>query len=488
MMASTWVQFPFIYYFDVRVWLRQLSKEIGRRITLSEIPNSEIEKWSTSHFDAIWLMGLWQTGEQSRIMALDNPHVTEERAALLPDWRSDDVVASPYSIADYRVAEALGGEAALAKLRKRLAQRGIKLILDFVPNHTAPDHPWVGTNREFYISIPEERLEQMEKGAYFATEDGTHLACGRDPNLPPFRDTLQLNFANGDLRSALIGTLQRIATQCDGVRCDLAMLVLKDVFNRTWGSLAGEMRAEFWDVAIAEVKKVAPQFLFVAEAYWGTEWHLQQLGFDFTYDKTLYDRILQGDISGVKAHLTADWEFASKLVRFTENHDEARAAAAFGANNKAASLLTLTLTGLRLMHEGQREGFHQKLPLFSLRRLEEEPDLDVEAFYDRLLEVIGNPAITRGDFRLIESKGEGSETVIAFQRCCGEEGRIICAVNLSDRGSEISFETDAFAHVKDYREMRIISTERTRSPQVDLWPGGITLRLRAHEGLLFVVR
>jgi Alpha amylase, catalytic domain len=150
-MTSSWVQFPFIYYFDVRVWLRQLSKEIGRRITLSEVPDSEIEKWSTSHFDAIWLMGVWQTGEQSRILALDNPHLTE-RAALLPDWKSDDVVASPYSIADYRVAEALGGEAALAELRKRLAQRGIKLILDFVPNHTAPDHPWVGTNREFYIS------------------------------------------------------------------------------------------------------------------------------------------------------------------------------------------------------------------------------------------------------------------------------------------------------------------------------------------------
>ena len=109
------------------------------------------------------------------------------------------------------------------------------------------------------------------------------------------------------------------------------------------------------------------------------------------------------------------------------------------------------------------------------------------AFYEPLIEVIGNPAITRGDFSLLELKGEGSGTVIAFQRCCGEEGRIICAVNLSDRGGEISFETDAFAHVNDYREMRIVSTERACTPQADLWPGGVTLRLRAHEGLLFVV-
>jgi glycosidase len=170
---------------------------------------------------------------------------------------------------DYHVTEALGGDAALAELRKRLAQREIKLILDFVPNHTARDHPWVSTNREFYIAIPDEQLEQMEEDAYFSTDDGTHLACGRDPNLPPFRDTLQLNFANRDLRSALIEALQHIASQCDGVRCDLAMLVLKDVFNRTWGSLAGEMRAEFWDVAIAEVKKIAPSFLIYSRSLLG---------------------------------------------------------------------------------------------------------------------------------------------------------------------------------------------------------------------------
>jgi glycosidase len=485
-MTTSWVQFPLIFNFDVRFYLRQLSRENGRTMTLAEVPDTEIDTWSASHFDAVWLLGVWQSGRQSRRLALNSLHLSDESTVFVTDWKSEDIFASPYSIADYRVAEALGGDLALAEFRSRLAERGIKLILDFVPNHTALDHLWVGGNREFYISIPAEGLEQMEEGAYFSTDNGIHLACGRDPNFPAFRDTLQLNLSNNDLRSALIRTLQRIATQCDGVRCDLAMLVLKDVFNRTWGSLAGEMDAEFWDVAIAEVKKVAPDFLFIAEAYWGTEWHLQRLGFDFTYDKTLYERIAQGDIGGVKAHLTAEWEFASKLARFTENHDEARAAEVFGPNNKAASLLTLTLTGLRLMHDGQRQGLRRRPSLFLLRRVEEEPDRDVEAFYDRLLQVIGHPAITRGDFTLLELKGEGSETAIAFQRSCGQEGRIVCAVNLSERASEISFETDAFAGVKDYREMQIVSTEQARTPQLDLWPGGITLRLRGHEGLLFV--
>jgi hypothetical protein len=171
----------------------------------------------------------------------------------------------------------------------------------------------------------------------------------------------------------------------------MAMLMVKDVFNQTWGALAGKMRAEFWDVAIRETKKIAPGFLFVAEAYWETEWHLQQLGFDFAYDKRLYDRILGGDLAGASAHLGADWEFARKLVRFTENHDEARAASAFGDNNKAASLLTSTLPGLRLIHEGQPTGLRLKQNLYLLRQPDEEPDSDVAMFYQRLLKVMITP-------------------------------------------------------------------------------------------------
>jgi glycosidase len=192
-MAGNWVQFPLVYHLDARVWLAELSSEIGRQITLAEVPDAEIEKWSGSHFDAVWLMGVWQTGEQSRILALNNPRLRDDWTAVIPEWKLDDVVASPYSITDYRVAETLGGEPALFDLRKRLAQRGLKLILYFVPNHTAPEHHWVNTNREFYIAIPDERLEQMEQGAYFTVDAGTHLACGRAPNSPPWSDTLQLN-------------------------------------------------------------------------------------------------------------------------------------------------------------------------------------------------------------------------------------------------------------------------------------------------------
>jgi hypothetical protein len=208
--------FPLVFpAFDVRLLLAQRSQEIGRPVTLADVPEAELKGWSNCHYDAVWLMGVWQTGEASRSLALSSSLQIEEWKSLVPDWQAADVASSPFSIADYRVAQSLGGEAALAEFRRRLAQRGIKLILDFVPNHTTPEHPWVKTNRAFYIAIPPDRLEHMDQGAYATTDDNAYLACGRDPNSPPWSDTLQLNFANADLCCALIWVLHQVTAQCE---------------------------------------------------------------------------------------------------------------------------------------------------------------------------------------------------------------------------------------------------------------------------------
>ena len=95
-MSRSWVQFPLIYNLDARVHLRQLSQESGRTITLAEVPDAEIEKWSASHFDAIWLFGVWETSKQSRLIAQNNLHMTDESTTLVPDWKSDDILGSPY--------------------------------------------------------------------------------------------------------------------------------------------------------------------------------------------------------------------------------------------------------------------------------------------------------------------------------------------------------------------------------------------------------
>jgi len=214
------------------------------------------------------------------------------------------------------------------------------------------------------------------------------------------------------------------------------------------------------------------------------EWHLQHLGFDFTYDKALYDRLVNRDVPAIKAHLGADWDFTRRLVRFTENHDWPRATQIFGLNNKASSLITFLAPGLRLVHQGQIEGRTRQLSVYLIRLPDEQENREIAAFYERLFAVMDYPAITQGDFRLLEI---ANDSVIGFERKYGVRDRLICVVNLTERDSETPFSTDAFATSQDYREMHVLSTERERSPQFDLWPGGITLRLRSHEGLLFFI-
>ena len=161
----------------------------------------------------------------------------------------------------------------------------------------------------------------------------------------------------------MIGELGRVADCCDGVRCDMAMLLLPDVIRRTWGdkSLPSDGRPPvdnpFWPEAIAQVHRRHPDLLFMAEVYWDLEWTLQQQGFDYTYDKRLYDRLRSRDVEGVRGHLHADMVFQRRCVRFLENHDEPRAASAFPSDvHRAAAILAFLTPGLRFFHDGQFEG------------------------------------------------------------------------------------------------------------------------------------
>jgi len=480
------VKFPLVYQLNTRVWLHELSRKVHRTLTLEGVPDSEFQKWRDLHIDALWLMGVWQESNKGRLVAQTHPGLQQSYKRALPDFTEDDVVSSPYSVADYRVSDSLGGNAALQRFRQRLLDAGIKLILDFVPNHVALDHAWLQTHPEFFIAATD--------GAYHASPESFYehsnqrFACGRDPYFPAWTDTLQLNYANPALHDAMIATLKTIATLCDGVRCDMSMLVLPEVFNRTWAHLGVVMTSDFWGKAIEQVKHSFPAFLFIAEAYWDTEWTLQQRGFDFIYDKRLYDRIAMRDVAGVKAHLAGgDLAFQQKLMRFTENHDEERAREKFGDNHKAAALLSLCALGARLIHEGQLEGWRVKLPVQLIRRPEEPTDADTARFYHKLIRVLQNSAVTCGDFRLLHN--EGDQRIIAFERASGgKTGHIFLCCNLTDSTAESFFFTDAFESVESYEHLDIVSTEQFRSPQIEIWQSGVTVRLRPHEGIVCVLR
>ena len=143
---------PVLYEVNTRVLVEELSAREGRAITLATIPDDVLDGWAEHGFDAVWLMGVWTTGEIGRQIARVFPGLQEDYRRALSDFADDDVVGSPYAVKSYRVSADLGGNAALRKLRGRLAARGIGLILDFVSNHTARDHRWMTEHPEYYIS------------------------------------------------------------------------------------------------------------------------------------------------------------------------------------------------------------------------------------------------------------------------------------------------------------------------------------------------
>jgi len=188
----------------------------------------------------------------------------------------------------------------------------------------------------------------------------------------------------------------------------MAMHVHEKVFANTWKDRARparseEVAGEFWKEAIGAVKSAHPDFLFIAEAYWNLEWELQQLGFDFTYDKTLYDRLLKEGAWAAREHLRAEAVFQSRSLRFIENHDEQRAARAFSSEawHLAAAVLTATVPGMLLIHDGQLEGRTAKVPVQWVRRPLEPRAEGIFGFYSRLLQIIREPVFRRGKWTLL---------------------------------------------------------------------------------------
>ena len=332
-------RYPSLYQINTRVWLTELSRRLGRPATLDDVPDAELDRLAAMGFDWVWLLSVWQTGPAGQRVSRSNPEWRREFEETLPDLREEDIAGSGFAITGYTVHDGLGGDAALARLRERLRQRGLRLMLDFVPNHTGLDHPWVEDHPEYYVAGTEDgpgpgaRRTTPGSGAPRAT------CCSRTAatrTSPAGRTRCSSTTATRPLQEAMIGELERIAGQCDGVRCDMAMLVLPDVFERTWGRPS----QPFWPAATRRVRERVPGFCFMAEVYWDLEWTLQQQGFDYAYDKRLYDRLREGHARPVREHLHAGLDFQDRLARFLENHDEPRAAATFRRKSHEAAAVS----------------------------------------------------------------------------------------------------------------------------------------------------
>ena len=396
---------PLLYEINTRCWLRELSQQHGQQVTLASVPDAEFARWRQLGFTHIWLMGVWTTGPRVRAHALEHPQLRAAFDTILPGWRDEDVGGSPYAIADYKVPRTLGGETGLKKFRQKLHAHGMKLILDFVSNHLGFDHPWVVQRPELFVQSPMQVPETFSQ----ETADGVRwLAHGKDPYFPAWTDTVQLDYRRPETRAAMTELLQSVASRCDGVRCDMAMLLLNDMFADTWGQFIGPVppASEFWAETIPLVKNTRRDFLFLGEVYWDLESRLHTLGFDYTYDKRLYDCLVERRHADVQRHvLDMSPDLVNASAHFLENHDEARIAARLNvAEHRAAALLVLGLPGMRFLHEGQLTGSRIHTPV-QLRRRQLEPVLtEMATWYDRLLSALRESATGHGEGKLLRPR------------------------------------------------------------------------------------
>ena len=401
---------PHIYEINLMTWLEALSRREQRKIDLRSIPLREWRDLKALGMDLVWLMGMWHRSPDSRRRARAEPQLVKACGNILEDFNIEDIVGSAYAVHDYRPDPAFGSLEDLRTLKATLEDEGLQLVLDFVPNHTACDHPWITQYPERYVLGEKKGEAACEEGYFLAgrSPDQNCFAHGKDPYFPPWTDTAQINYGQDKTMEAMSETILHLSEHCHGFRCDMAMLILKDVFVQTWGQRLGGKIAEreFWSFAIEKLRSAGRSNILIAEAYWGKDASLISHGFDYAYDKHLYDLMGRGDVRGMKDALSAPVPSQEKMVRFLENHDEERAIMLFGSGKiRCAMIIQATIPGMRFWHHGQWDGHRLHIPVQLRRAPDEASDSDLRAFSERLLKEINHPVFHEGLFKMCHTHG-----------------------------------------------------------------------------------
>ncbi len=203
-------KYPLLFQINTRVWLKELSSTLREPATLDDIPDADLDRLAEMGFHWVWLLSVWQTGAAGQQVSRSNHEWRKEFEETLPDLREEDIAGSGFAITGYTVHQALGGDTALARLRERLRKRDLRLMLDFVPNHTGLDHPWVEDHPEYYVPGTEVDLSKAPQNYVRVRRQRGDLifAPGRDPYFPGWPDTLQLNYGEPATQEAMIAELR----------------------------------------------------------------------------------------------------------------------------------------------------------------------------------------------------------------------------------------------------------------------------------------
>ncbi len=483
-----------IYEINTRVWLRNFDRN-GRRATLKDVPHGYWDKFVELGIENIWLMGVWRTPESAIKKYCFEPFLIEEYKKALKDFTYKDVIGSPYSIDDYEVSEFVGGHAELLEVKKALNERGINLVLDFIPNHFSAESSLIKLRPEVFLKTDEANFKEDPYTFFKVGNLEGYFAHGRDPFYPAWRDTAQVNYFEPSARKFMINRLKKVAEISDGVRCDMAMLSLNNVFKNTWGKVLTDAgysvpEKEFWTEAISAIKSEKEDFLFIAEAYWDLEWQLQQLGFDYTYDKSLMDRLKGAYADAIRDHLRAEEDYQLKSVRFIENHDEPRAINYLGYDkSKAAAIIISTVQGMRFYFDGQFEGERVKLPVQLGRKPKEKPISSLQKFYEKLLKIVKDPVFKFGDWQLIHpaTAWEGDPTyrnIIAYLRKYENQFRLV-VINYSTEISMARLQFEPPSGMNEIVLTDLLNNEKYKRSTAEIRNEGLYVKLSPFQSHLF---
>ncbi len=436
---------PALFLQNTRTVLHDLSVEAGRPMRLIDVPD-EYWKQIAAHYDGIWFMGIYQRSPMAREDALKYQY---QYKGALPDVTPDDVIGSPFAVYSYTPAPEIAKDwAEWDMVYHKLHTFGLHVFLDFVPNHVALDHPWVHERPNFFIRHPNPNGTHPDG---FYRVEGKHglvwyIAHGRDPYFPPWFDTVQLHYANPEVQRAMIGELASLVPHCDGVRCDMAGLMVDTMFYQTWGNFLNGAKwpGDFWRRAIpvikGKAKKMGKDFTFIAESYW--DYVLDRLvdeGFDAVYEKGLYDTFLAGkngrEIANTIRTMAGD---RYRHVVFEENHDEPRALGRFGPERSRA--IFAVLAGMEnvilLVHQGQEDGRLAKMPV-QIKRLPIEPlDPILREYYHRVLAFRKCPLVQHGIYSVPEARPSGwGNTEFESLVCQQYDDGAVHAIEVANVGS-----------------------------------------------------
>ncbi|MFI5371492.1 MAG: alpha-amylase family glycosyl hydrolase [Candidatus Eisenbacteria bacterium] len=461
---------------SVQVWLDQLSRTHRREVRrLDQIPDEELDRLAAWGINGLWMIGLWERSRASERIK----HLTG----------NPEAGASAYSLDDYRIAEALGGEAALAELSGRATRRGIRLASDMVPNHMGIDSVWVREHPERFLQtddppypgytfdgpdlsddgrvgifLEDHYYDRSDAAVVFKRVDraggGTrYLYHGNDGTHTPWNDTAQLDYLRADTREAVITTILDVARRFPIIRFDAAMTLAKRHYHRLWfpepGSGGGipsraehgltrqafdaAMPVEFWREVVDRVGAAMPDTLLLAEAFWLMEgFFVRTLGMHRVYNSAFMNMLrdeLNADYrSVIKNTLEFDPEILKRYVNFMNNPDERTAVDQFGSGDKyfGVCVVMATLPGLPMFGHGQIEGFTERYGMeFRRASRVEEPDRELVARHER--EVF--PLLHRRrwfaearEFRLYDfftDTGAVNEDVFAYSNRHGAERSLV---------------------------------------------------------------